>query len=324
MLLQSKEIIERHVKTHTQRSAEDASAVNTLETFLDFDGRINCDFSKRDKWPNTDGFFELVPDPNLNRRPVQTFFVQIKGTHNYTEKDGILKYSLQSLAFPAFIATNTTLDPGILFVVLNPDIKGKKEFFGSTCRQILSTRLILIRIVLQLVLLQMKKYLILKRVLFYGAAGTGKTLLLNYISNLMSKQKKLFLTKTHTAKQNLQRRIDNPGADSDFVSIDSFTKKVNLPDYDVIFVDECSTIDNRTMRDFLGKISQNTFLVLAGDIHQIESIDFGNWFFYAKNIINTYGSNVELLNTWRTKDPNIVSLWDDMIPKKQTLKYRTP
>ena len=79
MLLQSKEIIERHVKTHTQRSAEDASAVNTLETFLDFDGRINCDFSKRDKWPNTDGFFELVPDPNLNRRPVQTFFVQIKG-----------------------------------------------------------------------------------------------------------------------------------------------------------------------------------------------------------------------------------------------------
>ena len=134
MLLQSKEIIERHVKTHTQRPAEDTSAVNTLETFLDFDGRINCDFSKRDKWPNTDGFFELVPDPNLNRRPVQTFFVQIKGTHNYTEKDGILKYSLQSLAFPAFIATNTTLDPGILFVVLNPDIKGKKEFFGSTCR----------------------------------------------------------------------------------------------------------------------------------------------------------------------------------------------
>ena len=148
--------------------------------------------------------------------------------------------------------------------------------------------------------------------LIYGAAGTGKTLLLNYISNLMSKQKKLFLTKTHTAKQNLQRRIDNPGADSDFVSIDSFTKKVNLPDYDVIFVDECSTIDNRTMRDFLGKISQNTFLVLAGDIHQIESIDFGNWFFYAKNIINIYGSNVELLNTWRTKDPNIVSLWDDV------------
>lgn len=129
MLIQSKEIIERHVKTHTQRSAEDASAVNTLETFLDFDGRINCAFSKRDKWPNTDGIFELVPEPGLSRRPVQTFFVQIKGTHNYTEKDGIVKYSLQSLAFPAFIATNTTSDPGILFVVLNPDVKGQKRVF---------------------------------------------------------------------------------------------------------------------------------------------------------------------------------------------------
>lgn len=148
--------------------------------------------------------------------------------------------------------------------------------------------------------------------LIYGAAGTGKTLLINYISNLMSKQRKLFLTKTHTAKQNLQRRIDNPGSDADFVSIDSFTKKVVLPDYDVIFVDECSTIDNRIMCEFLKKMKPNTFLVLAGDIHQIESIEFGNWFFYAKDIINTQGSNVELLNTWRTKDPDIVSLWDDV------------
>lgn len=128
----------------------------------------------------------------------------------------------------------------------------------------------------------------------------------------MSKQKKLFLTKTHTAKQNLQRRIDNPGPNADFVSIDSFTKKVELPDYDVIFVDECSTIDNRIMCRFLDKMKPNTFLVLAGDIHQIESIEFGNWFFYAKEIISTYGSNVELLNTWRTKDPDIVSLWDDV------------
>ena len=856
MLAQSKEIIERHVKTHTQCSSEDASAVNTLETFLDFDGRINCDFSKRDKWPNTDGIFEFVPEPGLSRRPVQTFFVQIKGTHNYTEKDGILKYTLQSLAFPAFVATNTTSDPGIFFVVLNPDVKGQKRVFWKymsvdfinsidfnkdsatisftvdeeifdteesvisfcgklesiisqhsfvnklsekelckseidkviyacdkhitfgidlldnpeytrddvshfilprlydmcrsalllnslklgnkrtnlqlaweqallkietkylatflkglkyiedrepdegqserlmlkyynflwqirdflqkeygmivlhnlekfplntdkldeeyyelvanavnavniTPRELCGSRFYIIKktpffvgkeryyeVTLQLAgiyatkynritaytkenittnysvqiayietninlwgveskikvitnwgvsidptvlnklakilrirtqissqyreygalmsfltksginlldLIDLKEVSFLKVVdsiysgvstayfkeillklntqyskdsdefgkntlryllinlreetienvlpwsgarrtlssglhlstkcypfernpfvsnlfgsntsnennfrnlvdvvgkadlevvrpylkiqnlikqtgemffeiasvssteeidaynahlddwerdngykinvcdelvsidsyeqttlrildkllelsqtgnqgqkefnqaylkkcgivfedelkklalqnvfvnshvlLIYGAAGTGKTLLINYISNLMSKQKKLFLTKTHTAKQNLQRRIDNPGAESEFVSIDSFTKKVYLPDYDVIFVDECSTIDNRTMCEFLGKINQNTFLVLAGDIHQIESIDFGNWFFYAKDIITTYGSNVELLNTWRTKDPDIVSLWDDV------------
>ena len=39
--------------------------------------------------------------------------------------------------------------------------------------------------------------------------------------------------------------------DSDFICIDSFTRRVNLPDYDIIFVDECSTIDNRTMLNFI-------------------------------------------------------------------------
>ena len=101
--------------------------------------------------------------------------------------------------------------------------------------------------------------------LIYGAAGTGKTTLINYISNLMANQRKLFLTKTHTALQNLKRRIDNPGTDSDFISIDSFTKQVNLPDYDIIFMDECSTIDNRTMERFLNKMSPDSFLVLAGE-----------------------------------------------------------
>lgn len=148
--------------------------------------------------------------------------------------------------------------------------------------------------------------------LIYGAAGTGKTTLINYISNLMASHRKLFLTKTHTALQNLKRRIDNPGTTSDFVSMDSFTKTVVLPDYDIIFVDECSTIDNRTMQKFLSKLSPDTFLVLAGDIYQIESIEFGNWFFYAKDIVKTRGANVELLNTWRTKEPSLISLWNEV------------
>ena len=105
MLSQNKELIEEHVKTHTERSAEDVAAVTTLESFLNSNGRINCEFAKNDKKPNIDGFFELVPDPDINRRPTQTFFVQIKGTHDFTEKNGVVKYSLRSLAFPAFVAT---------------------------------------------------------------------------------------------------------------------------------------------------------------------------------------------------------------------------
>lgn len=148
--------------------------------------------------------------------------------------------------------------------------------------------------------------------LIYGAAGTGKTTLINYISNMMNQSKKLFLTKTHTALQNLERRIENPGIDSDFISIDSFTKTITLTDYDIVFVDECSTIDNRTMKRLLEKIYESTLLVLAGDIYQIESIDFGNWFYYAKDIIKTDGANVELLNTWRTDKKELKGLWDEV------------
>ena len=155
--------------------------------------------------------------------------------------------------------------------------------------------------------------------LIYGAAGTGKTTLINHISNLMKDSKKLFLTKTYAALKNLERRIDNPGSESEFISIDSFTKKVYLDDFDIIFVDECSTIDNLTMLNFLRKINSNTLLVLAGDIYQIEAIDFGNWFYYSKNIIKTHGSNIELLNTWRTEDENLISLWSAVRTKSEII-----
>lgn len=135
----------------------------------------------------------------------------------------------------------------------------------------------------------------------------------------MPNSRKLFLSKTHTAKQNLQRRIDNPGSSADFVSIDSFTKKVTVQDYDIIFIDECSTIDNRTMAAFLDKVESDTFLVLAGDIYQIESIEFGNWFYYAKDIINIKGANVELLSIWRTKDTNLISLWNEVRDKESLI-----
>ena len=151
--------------------------------------------------------------------------------------------------------------------------------------------------------------------LIYGAAGTGKTTLINYISRLMSNHRKLYLTNTYAALNNLKRRIESPGSDAEFISLKRFTKKISLTDYDVIFVDECSTIDNQTMETFLSKVGPDTFIVMAGDIHQIESIDFGNWFYYAKDIIQARGASVELLSTWRTNDQNLISLWDEVRKK---------
>ncbi len=76
------------------------------------------------------------------------------------------------------------------------------------------------------------------------------------------------------------------------------------------------------MKALLEKISEGTKLVLSGDIYQIESIDFGNWFYYAKDIISTKGSNIELLHTWRTDKEELNSLWDEVREKKDLLLLR--
>lgn len=161
------------------------------------------------------------------------------------------------------------------------------------------------------------KYLFVssKVMLIYGAAGTGKTTLIKYISNMLDKSKKLFLTKTHTALQNLQNRICNIDNIS-FASIDSVIKSNEIIDFDVIFIDECSTIDNLTMKKLLEKVKEETKLVFSGDIYQIESIDFGNWFYYAKDIITTKGASIELSRNWRTEKGELISLWDEVRKKR--------
>lgn len=118
-----------HISTHSERSAEDRSAVTYLESVLSPGGKINTSFGKDDKWPNHDGMFEYVSNPDRSRRPEQNFIVQIKGTHLYNDNNGIISYSLKSLAFPAYIAYEVTADPGIIFIVLDPDERGRKRIF---------------------------------------------------------------------------------------------------------------------------------------------------------------------------------------------------
>lgn len=87
-------------------------------------------FACNDTYPNIDGHFELVTDPETTRRPKQNFSVQIKGTSiERINADGVFKYQLQSLAFPAYIADSVTSDPGILFVVLNGGKRGQERVF---------------------------------------------------------------------------------------------------------------------------------------------------------------------------------------------------
>lgn len=142
--------------------------------------------------------------------------------------------------------------------------------------------------------------------LIYGAAGTGKTTLIKYIASFFANEKKLFLANTNPAKENLRRNIKI--ANSEFSTIASSKQIIRNNHYDIVFVDESSTVDNYSMRNLLENISCR-LLVLVGDVYQIQSIKFGNWFnlaryFLPNNII------YELTTPYRSQNKKLKVLWD--------------
>lgn len=142
--------------------------------------------------------------------------------------------------------------------------------------------------------------------LIYGSAGTGKSTLINHISNFHDKNSKLFLANTNPAIDNLKRKINAPN--STFKTISSYNYSNSEKEYDLLIIDECSTVSNSDMI----KILDNTkfkLLVLVGDIFQIESIIFGNWFSFGKKILNKK-SIFELTVPYRSSDEKLLNLWE--------------
>lgn len=142
--------------------------------------------------------------------------------------------------------------------------------------------------------------------LIYGAAGTGKSTMVNYIANYFNEQKMLFLANTHPAVDNLKRRVQTQNAD--FRTIASHNWRTSAdPDYEVVVIDECSTVSND---DFLKVLEGTRFklLVLVGDVYQIESIQFGNWFGIIRSFVPTQ-SVFELTTPYRTKNDGLLELW---------------
>lgn len=139
----------------------------------------------------------------------------------------------------------------------------------------------------------------------YGSAGTGKTVFMNHLSHLFNNSSKLFLAKTNSAVEYMRKVIN---ADNClFKSVDSWLRSEG-EDFDLLFIDECPSIDNRTMRKILDKISCK-LIVLVGDLFQVESIRFGNWFAFAKHILPE--SAVFELNTpYRTNNSDLSELFN--------------
>lgn len=142
--------------------------------------------------------------------------------------------------------------------------------------------------------------------LIYGAAGTGKTYLLNHVSQLFDDRTKLFLANTNPAVDNLRRKMK--AQNCEFSTIAKFlSRKTTNVVYDVLVMDECSRVSNSDMRKVLEK-AEYKLLVLVGDTYQIESISFGNWFSLAKYFLPKKTWN-ELVTPFRAKNNELLVLW---------------
>ncbi|MFC6332694.1 ATP-dependent RecD-like DNA helicase [Paenibacillus septentrionalis] len=146
--------------------------------------------------------------------------------------------------------------------------------------------------------------------LIYGSAGTGKSTLINHVSNLFKNQSKLYLAHTNPAVDNMKRKVSVPTDNADFMTVTKFIKKHSIrTEYDIVIIDECSTINNSDMKEILIK-AEFELLILVGDIYQIEAIQFGNWFSVAKGFLPKSSIN-ELLQPYRSRDnAELQTLWD--------------
>lgn len=144
--------------------------------------------------------------------------------------------------------------------------------------------------------------------LVYGAAGTGKSTMVNHIAHYFAGERKLFLAHTNPAVDNLKRRVDAPNTEFSTVTKHIYNSSRFGNRYGVVVIDECSTLSNTA---FL-KVLENTsfdLLVLVGDIYQIESIEFGNWFGLVRGYLPG-GAVFELTHPYRTEDEALLTLWD--------------
>lgn len=145
-----------------------------------------------------------------------------------------------------------------------------------------------------------------KAAIIYGSAGVGKSTIINHIAHLFEDEKKLFLAHTNPAVDNLRRRVT--AENSIFSTITSFTKKQMLPtEYDLLVIDECSTVGNEAMVEVLERATFKMIL-LVGDTYQIDSIKFGNWFSAVRSFIKSQ-SVFELTKPYRSENIHLLELW---------------
>ena len=131
--------------------------------------------------------------------------------------------------------------------------------------------------------------------------------MLEVIATIFKKYKKIFLSNTNTSVENLRRRISKYDIENSSFETTTHYNKSDNNNYDILVVDECSTVSNNEMKKILNK-QKYKLVILSGDIYQIESIKYGNWAFLTYNLFKKEFV-YELMETNRTKDTDLLNLW---------------
>lgn len=92
---------------------------------------------------------------------------------------------------------------------------------------------------------------------------------------------------------------------------DGFYTKIlqlSFEDYDLLIVDECSTISARDMKKVLQHRNYKMIL-LCGDTYQIQSIEFGNWFSLLRHFLNE-DAVADFNNQFRSQSEVLLNVWN--------------
>jgi len=143
--------------------------------------------------------------------------------------------------------------------------------------------------------------------IIHGPAGTGKTKMLEALTTILKDYKKIYLSNTTTSVENLRRRISEYDEENAIFKTTSSYIKYDRNNYDILIIDECSTVSNVEMIKILKK-QEYKLIILSGDVYQIESIKYGNWFSLSYSIFKN-DFVYELTKTNRTDDENLLELW---------------
>lgn len=108
----------------------------------------------------------------------------------------------------------------------------------------------------------------------YGSAGSGKSYFTKLLVELNPELSVCCIALTNPAVDNIKQKIGQEKAR--FCTVNTFLK-TDLGEFDLLIIDECSTISTRDMKMIL-EHGHFKMLLLCGDTYQIQSIDFGNWF----------------------------------------------